>query len=211
MIRRGARRAGWAESAGIGEDGWAMNASRDDLPNLPPIPGNERPAASPHASEVGPPRSAGSPRSPLRVVLARHEGAPTGDHLDLFVGADPGDGAAPDPDAPIARTWRLATEVWQGGTFVRGTHDAERLAPHRALYLALDAPRELDGGRGRVVPLAACRATGAIDADRIELHLPDRVLTLVSMNGSRWQLEVAERADRMHAGDPPAGHAGAGA
>jgi hypothetical protein len=161
-----------------------MRAMADPRRETPNRPADARTDTVDHA------RAAAAERAGLRVVLARHEGAPTGDHLDLFVGADPEGGAIADPDAAVALTWRLALGVWRDGTFARGTHDAERLPPHRALYLALDAPRELDGGRGRVVPLAACRARGSIGEARVELRLANLALTLAPMDGSRWQLEV---------------------
>lgn len=91
----------------------------------------------------GPPRAA-------RVAVARHERAPDGDHLDLFVGpAEPC-----DPDARVVRCWRLPLSAWSAEGLACGRFAAREIAPHRAEYLWLAEARDLSDGRGRVEPLA---------------------------------------------------------
>ena len=89
----------------------------------------------------------------VRVALARHESAPGGDHLDLFVGPVAEADGTPDPDARTARCWRLPLSAWTSEGLACGRFAATELEPHRAAYLSLDAERALSDGRGRVVPL----------------------------------------------------------
>jgi hypothetical protein len=124
--------------------------------------------------------------APMRVAIARHEGSPSGDHLDLFAGP----AGTTDPDAPAAACWRLPLSAWRDGALVDGRHEALRLAAHRALYLSLDAPRDLGGTRGCVRPLAAWSATGAVGASRAEFRAAGVLLRLAAMDGDRWQLDV---------------------
>lgn len=98
----------------------------------------------------------------VRVAVVRHEQSAEGDHLDLFVGPR---GAA--ADARVARSWRLPLEAWRSEGLATGRFAAVPTPAHRAAYLELDgstqAPRELSGGRGRVVPLVA--GDGVTDDD----------------------------------------------
>lgn len=87
---------------------------------------------------------------PVRVAVSRHERAADGDHLDLFVG--PAD--ARDPDARVARCWRLPLQAWSAEGLACGRFAAREIAAHRAEYLWLTEARELSDARGRVVPLA---------------------------------------------------------
>lgn len=88
--------------------------------------------------------------TPARVAVALHLGARGGDHLDLFVGPV---GEA-DPDARVARCWRLPIEAWRAEGLANGRFAAMEIELHRAAYLSIAEPRELSGGRGRVEPLA---------------------------------------------------------
>lgn len=91
-----------------------------------------------------------SPDRAVRVAIVRHERAPGGDHLDLFIGP----AEATDPDARVARCWRLPLAAWTAEGLTHGRFAATEIALHRADYLSLDSARELSDNRGRVVPLA---------------------------------------------------------
>lgn len=93
---------------------------------------------------------AASVAMPARIAVALHVGARDGDHVDLFVGPV---GEA-DPDARIARCWRLPIEAWRAEGLANGRFAATEIELHRAAYLSIAEPRELSGGRGRVEPLA---------------------------------------------------------
>ncbi|MBI1304293.1 MAG: hypothetical protein GC172_10990 [Phycisphaera sp.] len=127
---------------------------------------------------------------PLRVALALHTDGLAADHLDLFIGPD----QATDPDARIARSYRLPLEARAGDSIRVGSHDAMELEPHRAEYLALAGPRELSDGRGRVEPVFSARARGEIAANRFDLAVDhaDGPLRLRGARGQdgRWTVEA---------------------
>ncbi len=130
---------------------------------------------------------------PLRVALAVHAAGSVPDHLDLFIGPE----ASPDPDARVAHAYRLPLEARAAGSIREGTYEAMELEPHRAEYLALAAPRELSGGRGRVEPVFSAAARGSIGAGRFELRIgaaPAAPLRIRGARGpeGRWRVEVAQ-------------------
>lgn len=120
------------------------------------------------------------------------------DHLDLFVGPD----AWVDPDARVARTYRLPLAALQAaslreriGEGIReAIHDAVELEPHRAEYLALASARELSGARGRVEPVFSARAFGELAEDRFLLCLdgtaPPLRLRGVRERDALWTITV---------------------
>lgn len=116
------------------------------------------------------------------------------DHLDLFVGPD----AWVDPDARVARTYRLPLAALQAGSLREGIreaiHEAVELEPHRAEYLALASARELSGARGRVEPVFSARAFGELAEDRFLLCLdgtaPPLRLRGVRERGALWTITV---------------------
>ena len=123
------------------------------------VQGAARPTLS-SGAEVPAPAPDGVPVGvPVRVAVARHE-TTDGDHLDLFVG--PAAAIDGDPDARVARTWRLPLEAWDAEHLACGRFAAVAIDPHRAAYLALATARTLADGRGRVVPLL--RGGGWADA-----------------------------------------------
>jgi hypothetical protein len=86
------------------------------------------------------------------LALLRHD-LPDGSwHVDLLVGPPGAAAALLDADAVVARTWRCLANPAE--VAVGTTLELEQAADHRALYLSLDRERTLDGGRGRVTPLA---------------------------------------------------------
>lgn len=95
----------------------------------------------------------------VRVAVMLHEPAPgraaPPAHLDLFVG--PVD--CVDPDARVARSWRLPLGAWTSEGPVAGRFAAVETPPHRAAYLSIAAPVELSDGRGSVTPLASGTGT----------------------------------------------------
>lgn len=99
------------------------------------------------SSSVPPPDA--TVRETVRVAVSLHEGAPGGNHLDLFVGP-----VAPcAPELAAARCWRLPTAAWTPEGLAPGRFAVTPLAAHRAEYLELASPRTLSDDRGRVVPL----------------------------------------------------------
>lgn len=143
---------------------------------MPPLPHE---AAEPHATAPAFPFGPGA--GAVRVALALHRPMDAGagvehnsrrtpdfaPHLDLFVGAaasaDFACGA--DPEARAARAWRVELAAWRHESLATGLHAAREIAPHRALYLALAARRELTDGRGSVLPLVSFDATAETRSD----------------------------------------------
>ncbi len=92
----------------------------------------------------------------LRTVLLCHQPDPLSPvlatafeaHFDWLVELAP----EPDPEARTVATWRLRQrpDRLEAGQTIY----AEAIAPHRAFYLDLLAPRRLSGGRGLVYPVA---------------------------------------------------------
>ena len=85
--------------------------------------------------------------TPLPAAVVRHEGAPDGGHFDVLLAVRSPAG----PDDPACATWRSAVDP--AAAAAGEAIELEPIAPHRALYLALDGPRTLDGGRGTVTPV----------------------------------------------------------
>jgi len=112
------------------------------------------------------------------------------DHLDLFIGPE----ACADPDARIARTYRLPRAALEAGSLRQGNIDAVELEPHRAEYLALASARELSGGRGRVEPVFSARAIGEIAEDGFLLRLdgtaPPLRIRGARERGEQWAITV---------------------
>ncbi|MFO0962743.1 MAG: hypothetical protein U0625_07520 [Phycisphaerales bacterium] len=85
---------------------------------------------------------------PLPAAVLRHTLADGSAHFDLLLARRTAD----DPDARIAATWRCEADP---STLAPGASCAcTAIHDHRALYLTLAQARELDGGRGRVEPVA---------------------------------------------------------
>jgi len=102
------------------------------------------------SDEPTPPAHQAPGGEPVRVALSLHEGAPDGDHLDLFLGP----AASAGPDDLTARCWRLPCAAWGTEGLAQGRFAATEIARHREEYLELAAPKVLAGSRGRAVPLA---------------------------------------------------------
>ena len=147
------------------------------------MPTDAHPPAGPaHAREF--PFAAGT--GAVSVAFAAHRRAPvTGDHIDLFIGsaATP----PPDPDARVARTFRLATSAFAAGAPSPGIVDAVELEPHRAEYLSLERPRELSDGRGNVEPLRRETGVAAVHDDRLELHCGAWSAFAERVDSARWR------------------------
>lgn len=130
----------------------------------------------------------------VALALALHRpaeghGAP---HLDLFVAALAALGG--EPDARAARTWRLPERAWNGSTLATGAYDAEEIAAHRAAYLALAAPRALEGGKGTVTPLLSTRGAARVGPDSVEVDAAGLRLALACRGGGLWRLTIAQRS-----------------
>lgn len=112
-------------------------------------------------------------------------------HVDWLIELTP----EPNPNNRTVATWRLGgrADYLSGGQNLQ----AEAIAPHRAFYLDLLAPRQLSGGRGLVYPLArgtVCSCRGQADGWQLEIAwargrqqlkitADDRVFCLAN---SRW-------------------------
>jgi len=129
----------------------------------------------------------------VRVAVVRHEvggaGDPAVDHLDLFVGPAAAVGAGADPDARVVRSWRLPLAAWDAASegLACGRFAATETEAHRAEYLTLAEPRELSGGRGRVVPLA--RGAGIARGD-LRVAALGRELRLTRTELGAWTVEI---------------------
>jgi hypothetical protein len=78
-------------------------------------------------------------------------------HLDFFLGPPP----PCDDEARAVWSWRLPLEAFRDGRIVAGAFEARATPPHRAIYLRLDALRELGPGRGTFTPLLRVAATAS--------------------------------------------------
>ena len=122
----------------------------------------------------------------VTVAFAAHRRAPVvGDHIDLFIG--PRAAPAADPDARVARTFRLATTAFAGSGPVPGIFEAVELEPHRAEYLALGRPRELSNGRGCIEPLRADAGVATVHDDRFDLHCGGWSAFAECVDLARWR------------------------
>ncbi len=119
--------------------------------------------------------------APAPVAILLHELAEGGSHLDLLIARS---GLPAPDDARVVPTWRCAVrpDEASGGT----TIGLEPIDDHRALYLRLREPRELDRGRGRVTPLRRGLADRA--GDRIGIRWED---------GGRSLWRISERGDAL--------------
>lgn len=86
------------------------------------------------------------PPDALPMAILRHETPDGGAHFDLLLA----DQADVDDDSRTIPTWRCERDPMSLAPGERMR--AERLAPHRGLYLRLTATRTLDGDRGLVLP-----------------------------------------------------------
>jgi hypothetical protein len=117
---------------------------------------------------------------PLPAAVLRHVGAPGGDHFDILLAVR----EPRDADDRACATWRCAVDPGTAGP--GQVLEVEPIAPHRALYLRLAAPRELGDGRGRVEPVrrGAWRRIG----EAIECRWEDGSVTrVVPESIGRWR------------------------
>ncbi len=138
-----------------------------------------------------PPLASGMPRT----VVLRHDLPDGTHHFDwLLEPADPPNpraaGKADDPDARVLIAWRLAAWPIPVGSSV----PAERLPPHRWLYLDYEGP--ISGNRGTVRQVAAGTASISADTpDRFEavVNTDDVVCRLraIPHDGDVWHLTLA--------------------
>ena len=128
----------------------------------------------------------------VRVAVVRHE--VDDGHLDLFVGPAAAVGAGADPDARVVRSWRLPLAAWDAASegLACGRFAATETEAHRAEYLTLAEPRELSGGRGRVVPLA--RGAG-VARDELVVTALGRELRLARSGVGAWAVEITTVAE----------------
>lgn len=125
----------------------------------------------------------------MAVAACRHLDAPVvGSHIDLFLG--PVSNAAADHDARIARAFRLPLAAFAGRAPAAGMYEAVELEPHRAEYLALESPRELSDGRGRVEPLLGALGHAHILADRFELEWKGWRARGARTGHAQWRIEL---------------------
>ena len=110
----------------------------------------------------------------VRVALVSHLGARScADHLDLFMGP-----LIAEPDALVARGWRLPLTAWNGSCLLAGSYAAIELPAHRARYLELAAPSELSDHRGVVTPLWTSVAAADMQEHRVTLFLAHHIMRL---------------------------------
>ncbi|MDQ7013325.1 MAG: hypothetical protein Q9O74_05435 [Planctomycetota bacterium] len=139
-----------------------------------------------------------------RTVVLRHHLPDGTHHYDWFIepvgsraplaatGPDdnPDDDPDDDPDARVLIAWRLAAWPIPAGSSV----PAERLPPHRRLYLDYEGP--ISGNRGTVRQVAAGIASISADTpDRFEavVNTDDVVcrLSAIPHDGDVWHLTHA--------------------
>lgn len=115
------------------------------------------------------------------IALLRHDLPDGTSHVDLLIGA--WDRPAGDEDRTVP-CWRCPQRPDRSeGAFA--ALRIERIGDHRGLYLRLQAPRDLGGGRGTVTPLRA--GTGTSDRSPQE---GGRIAVTWSDGGqSHWSLE----------------------
>lgn len=129
----------------------------------------------------------------VALAASLHLDAPSvGSHIDLFLG--PPDAAARGRDARVARTYRLPLSAFAARGRkpepVAGTYDAMELEPHRAEYLALEAPRELPEGRGRVEPILRATGRAMVRGSTLEATWNGWCARLSRVDGARWTIEL---------------------
>lgn len=130
----------------------------------------------------------GAGRGAVTVACALHRMSPdSSSHVDFFIGP----ATARDRDARVARTFRLPLAACAGGRIVAGSFDAVELPPHRAEYLALDGPRELTDGRGRVEPIFARDGRAAASDGEFEARWEHWIATGRRVAGERWTIHFA--------------------
>ena len=86
--------------------------------------------------------------NPLQTAILRHTTTDGRHHFDWLLAEE----AIVQPDARETLCWRCPSLLT-----AMNVHDhmvIEAIAKHRGLYLTLQSARELDGGRGRVEPIA---------------------------------------------------------
>jgi len=84
-----------------------------------------------------------------RTVVLRHQLPDGSHHFDWLIEPEGADAGAGEPDARVLIAWRLAHRPDEA---VGGELGAERLRPHRRLYL--DYEGAISGGRGEVTRVA---------------------------------------------------------
>ncbi len=142
-----------------------------------------------------------------RLAIARHTRGLSADHLDIFLGS----ATATDPDARIARTWRVpctaATQTGRDSALVPGMYAAEEIAPHRAAYLSLDTNLEksieLSEGRGIVEPLLITHCLAQVGTNVVRLATDVFRITLTMREDTRWQCEIESIATKANQHTPP--------
>jgi hypothetical protein len=82
------------------------------------------------------------------TAILRHATADGRSHHDWLLAAP----NTANPTTALAECWRCPASIVTMPIDARMTLEA--LSPHRGAYLALDAPIDLSGGRGRVEPVA---------------------------------------------------------
>lgn len=86
--------------------------------------------------------------NPLQTAILRHTTTDGRHHFDWLLAGS----VIVQPDARETLCWRCPSLLT-----AMNVHDhmvVEAIAKHRGLYLTLQSARELDGGRGRVEPIA---------------------------------------------------------
>lgn len=145
----------------------------------------------------------------IAISAALHADAPAvGGHVDFFLG--PPASAMLDPNARVARTFRLPLAIWCGGGLAPGIHAAMELEPHRAEYLTLASARELSGGRGTVLPLFRAEGFGRVTGHAIECRWRGGLVRLTRGADAGWHARVERGAEDRIAASPSADEAGRG-
>ncbi len=133
-----------------------------------------------------------------RTVVLRHHLPDGTHHFDWLL--EPADPPAPhaaeradDPNERVLIAWRLAAWPIPAGSSIA----AERLPPHRRLYLNYEGP--ISGNRGTVQRIATGTATISADTpDRFEAVVISNgascCLRAVLRSGKGWQLSHAPRS-----------------
>lgn len=84
-----------------------------------------------------------------RTVVLRHDLPDGSHHFDWLIEPEGADAGAGEPDARVLIAWRLARRPDES---VGSELAAERLSPHRRVYLEYEGP--ISGGRGEVTRVA---------------------------------------------------------
>jgi hypothetical protein len=137
---------------------------------------------------------------PVCLAIARHERSPDAeDHLDLFIGAWLRDDVW-NPDARVARTFRLPLSAWVGGEPSPGLYHAVELTAHRAEYLELVSQRVLSDGRGVVSPVARAVGFAHVAANAVECHWDGWRMQLERHADPTWRVHIARSEGATSAG-----------